>query len=119
MENLLKSAFEALNSTNNHEGRVLAIRDAVDSLPDELKAAFREAVGKLLPPDETTSNKVWLIIIWAFTLVMIGSVFVLCFSLFTAPVKDATKPETILTIFTTVTAFLAGLFAPSPVAKKQ
>jgi len=74
------------------------------------------------PPDQTTSNKVWLIIIWAFVLVMVTAVITLCITVFIKVQEDETylaKPELILTVFTTVTAFLAGLFAPSPVSTKK
>lgn len=96
-----------------------AIEEAVDALPVDQKQAMAKALGVLLPaPDQTTSNRVWLIIIWCFGIVMIGAVLVLSISVFVAPVTGGTKPETILTVFMTVTAFLAGLFAPSPVNKK-
>jgi hypothetical protein len=95
-----------------------AVKEAVDALPEDQKKAVAQALGVRLPePDQTTSNKVWLIIIWCFAIVMMGAVLVLGISVFAAPVTGGTKPETILTVFTTVTAFLAGLFAPSPVAK--
>jgi len=99
--------------------RAKAIKDAVDALPEEQRQAVANALGVRIPdPDQTTSNKVWLIIIWCFGIVMVGAVLVLCISVFASPVTGGTKPETILTIFMTVTAFLAGLFAPSPVQKK-
>lgn len=97
-----------------------AIQVAVNAMPEEMKAAVATALGTRVPePDQSTSNRVWLIIIGSFALVMVGSVFVLSLGLFRAPVPGGTKPDMILTIFTTTTAFLAGLFAPSPVAKKE
>ena len=97
-----------------------AIKEAVNALPEDQKQAVAQALGVRIPePDQTTSNKVWLIIIWAFAVAMIGAVFVLSLGVFIAPVSGGTKPDTILTVFTTVTAFLAGLFAPSPVSKKS
>ena len=91
-----------------------AIREAVDNLTYEATAS-----GIHLPDaDQPTANKVWLIIIWCFGIVMLGAVMVLGISVFAAPVTGGTKPETILTVFMTVTAFLAGLFAPSPVQKR-
>ena len=96
------------------------IKEAVDSLPNEQKQSIAKVLGVRLPePDQTTSNKVWLIIIWCFGIVMVGAVVVLSISVFATPVAGGTKPETILTVFMTVTAFLAGLFAPSPVEKKN
>ena len=97
-----------------------AIQVAVNAMPEDMKAAVATALGTRVPePDQSTSNLVWLIIIGSFASVMVGSVLVLSLGLFFTSVKEGTKPETILTIFTTTTAFLAGLFAPSPVAKKE
>lgn len=96
-------------------GNVKAVVDALQKLDGPDKKTVELAVnGGLLSPDRKTSNTVWLIIINAFSLVMIGAVSVLCISVFTPPVTGGTKSDTILT---TVTAFLAGLFAPSPVTK--
>ena len=96
-----------------------AIQEAVNALPDDQKSMVAAAMGVRIPdPDQRTSNIVWLIIIGSFAAVMIGSVYVLGRGYFHAPVTNGTKPETILTVFTTTTAFLAGLFAPSPVEKK-
>lgn len=96
-----------------------AIKEAVDAMPEEQKKAVAKALVGVLKLDQTTSNKVWLIIIRCFVTVMLGAAVVLSISVFAAPVAGGTKPEIILTLFTTVTAFLAGLFAPSPVAKND
>ena len=95
-----------------------AIEEAVNALPAEQREALSKALGRPLDPDQATSNKVWLVIIWCFGIVMVIAVLVLSLSVFVAPVSGGTKSETILTVFMTVTAFLAGLFAPSPVQRK-
>lgn len=97
-----------------------AVKKAVNALPRAQKDVISEALqGALPPPDSKTSNAIWLIIISCFAVVMILSAIILSISVFAPPVSDGTKPETILTVFMTVTAFLAGLFAPSPVPKKN
>ncbi len=97
-----------------------AVRDAVSKLSSDQKDTLAHELGTRIPdPDPATSNTIWLIIIWAFSIVMVGAVAVLSFSVFVAPPTGGTKPEIILAVFTTVTAFLAGLFAPSPVSKKS
>ena len=97
-----------------------AIKEAVDALPESQKEAVAQALSSRIPdPDPKTANKVWLIIIWAFAGVMVGAALVLSIGVFLGPTTGVTKPDTILTLFTTVTAFLAGLFAPSPVSKKS
>ena len=119
MASILESASREL-AAKPRADQLVAIREAVQALPDDQKKAFADAlVANIAPPDQNTSNTVWLIIIWAFVLVMSGAVVTLCTSVFVAPIKDATKPDTILTVFTTSTAFLAGLFAPSPMSSKK
>ena len=103
-----------------HAEQAGVIKEAVNALPNDQREALAQALGVRIPdPDPSTSNKVWLIIIQSFAFAMIASVVILGVGVFVAPVSNGTKPETILTVFTTVTAFLAGLFAPSPVAKKS
>jgi hypothetical protein len=105
----------------NFEGRSPAdklqlARATVQALPEAEKKAFATELSRQFPPpDQTTSNKVWLLIIRAFVSVMGLSVATLCITVFVAPAAGGTAPDKILTVFTTVTAFLAGLFAPSPV----
>ena len=94
-----------------------AIRRAVAALFADQRESLEQAFG-LDRPDQATSNKVWLMTIWAFASVMLLAVLVMGISLFVPVTSVGTKPETILTVFTTVTGFLAGLFVPSPVAKK-
>ena len=119
MANLLDSFSRDLAAKPQAE-RAKAVRESLDALPDDQKKAIAQASRDLVPkPDQTTSNKVWLLVIWFFAIVMIGSALVLSIGVFAAPVAGGTKLETILTLFTTSTAFLAGLFAPSPVAKNH
>ena len=59
--------------------------------------------------------KVWKIVIWAFSIVLVGSFLTLAISVFVPPATGGTSGQMILTVFTTVVGFLAGLFSPSPV----
>ena len=119
MGNMLES-FSREVAAKPYSEQASAIKEAVNALPNDQKEAVAQALGVRLPdPDQSTSNKVWLIIIRAFAFAMIAAVTVLGVGVFVPPVTDGIKPDMILTIFTTVTAFLAGLFAPSPVAKKE
>lgn len=104
-------------STKPRAEQAEAMRKAVSALPKAQKDAMYQA---LIPkPDTKTSNAIWLIIILSFSIVMLLSVVVLSITVYIEPASAGTKPETILTVFMTVTAFLAGLFAPSPVPKKD
>jgi hypothetical protein len=101
------------------------ILEELKTKPEEtLKALGEDAVQQLprvLPePSQTTNNVIWLIVVAAFALVMVGSAYVLgtgVTSKLEAGASYVTKGETILTVFTTVVAFLAGLLVPSPVKK--
>jgi hypothetical protein len=94
---------------------IQSIRAAVQSLPPDQQQTIAREMRAIAGPDQGTSNAVWLIIIWAFVSVMGIAVATLCITVFIAPATGGTAPDKILTVFTTVTAFLAGLFAPSPV----
>jgi hypothetical protein len=66
-------------------------------------------------------DRIWLIIVSAFAFVMIGSAMVLGIGVFIGvsdAAKQLTKADTILTVFTTVVGFLAGLLSPSPLGNK-
>ena len=98
--------------------------DALKANPEQtLKALARDATESLprLPAPTSKANDVlWIMIVSCFVLVMLGSAFVLASTVTTeikAGVTYVTKGETILTIFTTVVAFLAGLLSPSPLKK--
>lgn len=83
-------------------------KDSIDSLP------------RLEPPTQKTNDAIWIIVICSFALVMLGSAYVLGSTVSTeikAGVSYVTKGETILTVFSTVVAFLAGLLSPSPLKK--
>ena len=95
------------------------------SNPEQALEKLGKDTVQMLPrviPDPTpkTTNTIWIIIVCSFAAVMLYSAFVLGSGVGTALAKDTvyvTKGETILTLFTTVVAFLAGLLAPSPMKK--
>lgn len=100
--------------------------DALKINPEEtLKKLGAEAVEHLPrildQPDPPIRNIIWLVVVIGFVLVMVGAAWVLGSGVGTELKKDvvyATKSETILTVFSTVVAFLAGLLSPSPMGKK-
>ena len=89
-----------------------------DFSQDEQKAMvlkFNSSVGQ---PGNATRDSIWLIIVWAFVLVLGGSAIVLGLAVFWETKANATyfaKIETIVTVFTSVLAFLSGLLAPIPI----
>lgn len=89
---------------------------------ETLRRLASEATGSLPPPSSKALNAIWLIVISSFAFVMVGSAFVLGLSVFYTTVdatKQLTKSDTILTVFTTVVGFLAGLLSPSPADKQN
>jgi hypothetical protein len=98
-----------------------AMREAIKGRPAEDKkeiaqTAATAANGVLQPPDGETRNKLWLIIVIAFAIVLVGGFITLALGVFLLE-GEKVRPELVLTMFTTVVGFLAGLFTPSPVAK--
>ena len=94
--------------------------DAIKQDPGKLKEFAAAATRQLPDPTPPANDSLWLIIVGAFALVMVGSACVLGFTVATelkAGVAYVTKSETIVTLFTTVVAFLAGLLSPSPIKK--
>ena len=73
------------------------------------------------PPDTLTTNAIWILGVCSFAAVMRYAAYVLGSGVATPLVKDGiyvARGETVLTLFTTVVAFLAGLLAPSPLKKQ-
>lgn len=101
------------------------IQELKTNTEDTLKKLGVQAVDQLPRlelPTPPANDRIWLLIVGAFALVMVGSAAVLGFGVFSQVLdvtKQITKSDTILTVFTTVVGFLAGLLAPSPVGKKN
>jgi len=65
-------------------------------------------------------DRLYQTIVRAFSVVMVGSFIALAIGVFwPAGTNNVVKPDTILTTFTTVVGFLAGLFAPSPFSRTE
>lgn len=100
------------------------ILDGLKTAPEQtLKNLSNQVVQELprLPePSTSANNAIWLIVVASFSLVMLGAAYVLGAGVTTkldAAATYAAKSDTILTLFTTATAFLAGLLSPSPIQK--
>ncbi len=68
----------------------------------------------LSPPDDNTTRYLWVIVVVAFAIVLVGSFLTLAMSVF-LPHTEATL-QMMLTVFTSVVGFLGGLFTPSPIS---
>lgn len=65
-------------------------------------------------PTQRARDRLWLVVVSAFALVLVGGFITLAVGVFLPPAQNGVKPELILTTFTSVVGFLAGLFVPSP-----
>lgn len=85
------------------------LREATTNLSEQQKIAVAEAIlGK---PTQQATDTLWLIIVIVFATAFILSVAAMIYAaIFT---KDGIDDK-LITIFTTTSAFLAGLLAPSP-----
>ncbi|HEV8630697.1 MAG TPA: hypothetical protein VGV61_10300 [Thermoanaerobaculia bacterium] len=97
--------------------------DRQDTASDTLKTLTapeqEAAVDSAMPrPDAPIRNKLWMMVVQGFTFVLVGSFAALAIGVF-LPAKGEVKPELILSMFTSVVGFLAGLFVPSPAASRR
>jgi hypothetical protein len=100
------------------------VLNSLKTKPEEtlkkLESEVVQQLPRIAPPDPPTLNRIWLLVVGAFALVMVFAAYILGVGV-SAKLEQgavyATKSDTILTVFTTVVGFLAGLLSPSPVAK--
>lgn len=98
-----------------------AVVEAAKQLTDEEKEAVARDIRGLPPPTPPTRNWLWMIVVSAFSLVLVGTFISIAIAMFKTQTADTitlAKPELVLSMFTSVVGFLAGLFVPSPVANK-
>jgi hypothetical protein len=89
----------------------------------KLESATVQQLPRALPiPEGTALNGIWYTIVIAFAAVMVFAVVILGVNVWTkleTGATYATRSDTMLTVFTTVVGFLAGLLSPSPISKKE
>lgn len=111
------SATEWVNMSRNlpESDRASAIANVLSSLPASEARAAVSAAGLIAPPAAgPATNLLWTLFVGALCAVFIASSAALLYGLFSPVVSDGVKPETVFTIFSTVAAYLVGLFSPSP-----
>ena len=95
------------------------VTSAVEALNNLTPAQAQEAVDQSrIDTTQPTRDRLYTIVVVAFSLVLVGAFATLAIGVFVAPSQGGVTPELILTTFTTVVGFLAGLFAPSPGSRK-
>jgi hypothetical protein len=88
------------------------LKQAVQDLPGEQQVSIAQSI--LLPPVlDSDRSYLWKLVVWAFSIVLVGSFATLAVGVFLKP-DGTVRPELILSLFTSVVGFLAGLFVPSP-----
>jgi hypothetical protein len=101
----------------------MSVTDPADGQPVAIHAnpatgeVTASAEGVALPlgkPSRRTVSAVWLMIVGANVLVMLIAALALAVALFWPDSPSLAKPETLLILFTTPAAFLAGLVARDP-----
>lgn len=108
----LQTDMEGLSSTEKKQVAIEALKDLSTT---EQQAAV-VAAGLPLPAQGTT-NYIWLIVVIAFVVVFLGAFFSIAYMYINNAPNVGPAVDKLLLVFTTVTAFLAGLLAPSPVKK--
>jgi hypothetical protein len=109
--------------TFNVNEQQLAIADSVTNLPEDRKIeTVTNAVKNLtteqqkivaagiLPPTAKINDTIWLIVIGSFAAILVGTVTIMGIGFF----NNKTFEPSFLTVFTSVSAFLIGLFAKTP-----
>jgi hypothetical protein len=89
-----------------------AIIDVVEGLDSQEKRDLIKALGG---PTQGVTDKIWMIVVIAFVIVFIGAFLSMAYYY----KESNVNLDKLLTVFTTVSAFLAGLLAPSLVANRQ
>jgi hypothetical protein len=95
-------------------------KDVVSEAASKLSPKDREEVAQMLGPSGKTRDKLWLIVVSAFSIVLVAGFVTLAVGVFQAkPAAPVASAELVLTMFTSAVGFLAGLFVPSPTGRQQ
>lgn len=103
----IRSNMQALDSS---ERKQLAIEAAGGLGYEDRQEISRTLSG----PSQGMTDKIWMIVVIGFVIVFVGAFLTMAYYYAN---KDINLDK-MLTVFTTVSAFLAGLLAPSPIRNK-
>jgi hypothetical protein len=111
MSSQITNVMAAMEQLNPEE-RKAAAADLLRSFPLADRREVVQAAG-LGPPNQGTANFIWITVVICFALVLIASAASLLYGVvFLQRTIDSIL--VVLTVFTAVVGFLAGLLAPSP-----
>lgn len=88
-------------------------------LYSQLSPQEQQHVAGISSPNQKVSNEIWLIVVWSFAIVLVGTFASLAASVFIDMFKqqtpaNATNLQLLLTVFTSAAGLLAGILVPSP-----
>ncbi len=107
-----KFALSAVSSLPPN-GQQAILKRAIQDLPK----SEQESLAATMPlPGDGTRDHLWKVVVQAFAIVLVGSFFTLALGVF-LPQKGIVEPAIVLSMFTSVVGFLAGLFVPSPATR--
>ncbi len=104
---------------NDKEGLKTTLVDFASQLNKDERKQLAKAIGD---PSEKTRDWLWLIVVVTCAVILVGAAAVLAVAVFWTQDSSKTylaKTDVILTVFTTIFGFLAGVFVPSPVSDKK
>ena len=99
-------------------------KTALETLsPGEKKDVIEEVQG-FTGASSLTRDYLWKVIIWSFAIVLVGSFVTIALDVIlpywvVQEVDKGASAQLMLTVFTSVVGFLAGLFTPSPAARTR
>jgi hypothetical protein len=105
-------AMTTLNSLDMPAKKDVTV-STLASLDDASKKDVAARAGAISPPSQPMANVIWILIVTGFVLVLIGSSTLLLIGVIFLG-KTADNVQVVVTVFTAVVAFLAGLVTPSP-----
>ena len=107
--------IQAINDMSPHDKYSTLVEGLNQLTSKDKQAVVEQASAGLRPPDGKTSDTLWLIIIFSFAIVLVGTFLSLAIGVLVLG-KSAANAELqiLLTMFTGVVAFLAGLLTPGP-----
>jgi len=106
-----KAVSDELENLSDDQKKKLLVQMLNGLSPRDRKDVANNAgVGE---PDGKTRNAIWLIVMITFALVLVVTAGSLVYGVVFLQ-RTADNVQVILTIFTTVVGFIAGLFSPSP-----
>ena len=90
-----------------------SVTEAIEKSSENVQKVVAASLG-LPPPTEKTRDKLWTIVVWSFSIVMVGAFLCIAVGAFQEkPKNPISSGDIILSIFTAMVGFFAGLFAPS------